>query len=145
MVLHYYLWAWLGQPHPRARCKGGFRATRKQLSYAPTTSQWGFLEGRSTVTALLKCTDDWLKTLEEGNDVCAVFFDYRKAFDSVPHRPLIEKLRALGLDDCIVNWIREYLTDRTQVVAVDGVESNPLPVLYGVPQGSAFTVLDIRQ
>ena len=73
-----------------------------------TASQWGFLEGRSTVTALIKCTDDWLKYLEGRNDVCAVFFDYCKAFDSVPHRPLMIKLRALGLDDCIINcsWIK---------------------------------------
>ena len=41
--------------------------------------QWGFQEGRSTVTALIKCTDDWLKELEVGNDICAVFFDFRKA------------------------------------------------------------------
>ena len=53
-----------------------------------TASQWGFLEGRSTVTALIKCTDDWLKCLEDGSDICAIFFDYRKVFDSVPHRPL---------------------------------------------------------
>ena len=76
-----------------------------------TTSQWGFLEGRSTVTALIKCSDDWLKSLEDGNDTCAIFFDYRKAFDSVPHRPLIVKLRSLGVDDCIVNWVKNYLAD----------------------------------
>ena len=103
-----------------------------------TTSQWGFLEGRSTVTALIKCSDDWLKSLEDGNDTCAIFFDYRKAFDSVPHRPLIVKLRSLGVDDCIVNWVKNYLAERCQVVAVDGVESDPLPVLSGVPQGSVL-------
>ena len=65
-------------------------------------------------------------------------FPYRKASDSVPHCPLIVKLRALGLDDCIINWIINYLADRTQVVAVDGVESDPLPVLSGVPQGSVL-------
>ena len=70
--------------------------------------------------------------------MCSFFFDYRKAFDSVPHRPLIIKLRALGLDDCIINWIKNYLADRTQVVAVDGVESDSLPVLSGVPQGSVL-------
>ena len=103
-----------------------------------TASQWGFLEGRSTVTALIKCTDDWLKSLEAGGDICAIFFDYRKAFDSVPHRPLIVKLRALGIDDCIINWVKSYLAERIQVVAVDGIESDPLPVLSGVPQGSVL-------
>ena len=46
--------------------------------------------------------------------------------------------RALGLDDCITSWINNYLAERTQVVAVDGVESDPLPVLSGVPQGSVL-------
>ena len=109
-----------------------------QIRQMLSVSQWGFLEGRSTVSALIKCTDDWLKTLENGNDVCAVFFDYRKAFDSVPHRPLMMKLRTLGLDDCIIYWLENYLTSRTQVVTVDGVESSPLPVLSGVPQGSVL-------
>ena len=67
----------------------------------------GFLEGRSTVTALIKCTDDWLKSLD-GNDMCAIFFDYRKAFDSVPHRTLIVKLWPLAVDDCIINWVKNY-------------------------------------
>ena len=84
------------------------------------------------MTALIKCTDDWLKTLKDGGDVCAVFFYYRKAFVSIPHRPLMVKLRALGLDDCIIHWLKTYLANRTQVVAIDGVESDPLPVFLRV-------------
>ena len=53
-------------------------------------SQWGFRIGHSTVSALLSIVDDWLKLLEEGKEICISFFDNRKAFDSVPHRPLIE-------------------------------------------------------
>ena len=87
--------------------------------------------------ALIKCTDDWLKSLEVGSDICAIF-DYRKAFDSVSHRPLIVKLRTLGIDDCIINWVKSYLAERIQLVAVDGIESDPLPVLSGVPQGSVL-------
>ena len=66
------------------------------------------------------------------------FFYYHKAFDSVPCRPLVVKLRSHGLDDCIINWIKNYLAERTQVVAVDGVESDPLPVLSEDPQGSVL-------
>ena len=46
-------------------------------------SQWGFLPGRSTVSALLSTVHHWFQLLEEGKEVCAVFFDFRKAFDSV--------------------------------------------------------------
>ena len=56
-----------------------------------SVSQWGFLEGRSTVTALLHVTHQWLQALEDGRDVCTVFFDFRKTFDSVPHVLLMKK------------------------------------------------------
>ena len=80
-----------------------------QLHQVLSASQCGFLEGRSIVIALIKCTDDWLKTLEDGGEVCTVFFNYRQAIDSVPHRPLTVKLRSLNLDDCIVRWLKNYL------------------------------------
>ena len=63
-----------------------------QLNHPLSAFQWGFLEGRSTVAALLHLTDHWLQALEAGHDICAVFFDFRKAFDSVPHMPLMEKI-----------------------------------------------------
>ena len=53
-----------------------------RLHHPLATTQWGFLDGRSTVTALLNSTNDWFKALENGFEVCAVFFDFRKAFDS---------------------------------------------------------------
>ena len=59
-------------------------------SHQLANSQWGFRSGRSTVTALLSVTHDWFSALECGKEVCAVFFDYRKAFDSVPHQPLLK-------------------------------------------------------
>lgn len=100
--------------------------------------QWGFLEGRSTVTALIKCTDDWFRALEHGQDVCAIYFDFRKAFDSVPHQTLMQKVARLGIDDCLLTWIHNYLCNRTQLVVVDGEESDTVAVMSGVPQGSVL-------
>ena len=55
-------------------------------SVAPISSnQWGFMPGRSTTSAILSITNDCLQALDMGYDVCAVFFDIRKAFDSVLH------------------------------------------------------------
>ena len=55
-------------------------------------NQWGFSKGKSTTGALLTAVDNWHRSLESGNDVCVVFFDLRKAFDSVPHNLLLNKL-----------------------------------------------------
>ena len=57
-----------------------------------SNKQWGFQPGKFTVTALLAVTHDWLKALESRHNVCSVFLDLRKAFDSVSHRLLLEKL-----------------------------------------------------
>ena len=57
-----------------------------------STRQWGFRSNRSTVSALLSVSHDWHATLEKGQEVCAIFLDYQKVFDSVPHRPLLSKL-----------------------------------------------------
>ena len=50
--------------------------------------------------------------LDGGAEVCAIFFDLKKAFDSVPNRPLVNKLQDMGLNDHLVRWISDYLTDR---------------------------------
>ena len=62
-----------------------------------SNKQWGFQSGKSTVTALLSVTHDWFQALESGQEVCSIFFDLKKAFDSVPHRPLMDKLASYGL------------------------------------------------
>ena len=66
------------------------------------------------------------------------FFDYRKAFDSVPHLPLLEKLESLDFNIYIQKWITDYLTIRSQIVVVNGKSSLPAPVISGVPQGSVL-------
>ena len=103
-----------------------------------SNKQWGFQSGKSTVTALLSVTHDWFQALEAGQEVCSIFFDLRKAFDSVPHRPLVDKLANLGLDVHALSWITSYLTNRKQHVVVGGESSLDTPVLSGVPQGSVL-------
>ena len=72
--------------------------------------------------------------------MCAVFFDIRKAFDSVPHRALLEKLERLDINPVLVRWICSYLMGRRQKVVVDGETSESISVDSGVPQGSVLGV-----
>ena len=68
----------------------------------------------------------------------AVFFDLQKAFDSVPHRLLVQKLTQLDIHPVIVAWICSYLHDRHQIVGVEGAKSSSQHVVSVVPQGSVL-------
>ena len=100
--------------------------------------QWGFCEGKSTAGALAMAVDQWHRHLEERNDICTVLFDYRKAFDTVPHRNLLSKLESLGINSYVLRWLTHYLCQRFQYVCINGSNSNKLLVTSGVPQGSVL-------
>ena len=74
--------------------------------------QWGFMTDRSTISALIKVVDDWSKALDQGSEVCVVFFDVSKAFDKVPHLPLIQQLQELYVDPYLIRWLIDYLSNR---------------------------------
>ena len=73
-----------------------------------------------------------------GNPVDIFYFDFAKAFDTLPHSKLMIELKNLNLDQKIVKWIQDYLHDRVQRVIIRGVQSEWLEVYSGVPQGSVI-------
>ena len=70
-----------------------------------------------------------------------ILLDLSKAFDSVSHQRLLQKLSAVGASPATVRWFQSYLTGRTQSVRTDSVLSDPLPITHGVPQGAILSPL----
>ena len=85
-----------------------------------SSKQFGFLSGRSTITQLLKFLDDCASKLATGGVVDTIYMDFAKAFDKVPHRRLLHKLRSYGIDNNTLGWIKAFLGDRNQTVQVNG-------------------------
>ena len=99
-------------------------------------AQSGFRAGRSTGTCLI----DFLNNIYQGVDggsVCGVVsLDLAKAFDTVDHKILVDKLQALGFRYGAKTWFQSYLSDRCQQTIVEGHLSSPKQINCGVPQGS---------
>jgi len=81
-----------------------------------TNHQHGFVRGRSCLTTLLQVFEDWTSNLDEGYGVDIIYLDYKEAFDTVPHKRLVNKLEHLGFRGGLLNWLKAFLTNRTMRV-----------------------------
>ena len=100
--------------------------------------QHGFVEGRSCTSQLLAFLEAWTRILDSGNAVDAIYLDFRKAFDTVPHRRLLAKLECYGVTGKCLAWINAFLDDRKQRVIINGGESSWEYVTSGIPQRSVL-------
>ena len=100
--------------------------------------QHGFVKGRSTITNMLQCLDNWISTLDKKFPMDVIYLDFAKAFDRVPRRRLLHKLEHLGVRGDLLNWIGDFLKGRRFSVRVGGTMSSFHPVCSGVPQGSVL-------
>ena len=100
--------------------------------------QHGFRSKRSCLTQLLEYFWELENEHDKRNQIDVIYLDCKKAFDSVPHERLKQKLEAVGIRGNLLKWISCFLDDRRQRVSVKGSLSDWLPVLSGVPQGSVI-------
>ena len=107
-----------------------------QTHHLLSRRQFGFRAGSSTQEALLSITNDWHLCLSSNHQVGAVFFDIKKAFDTVPHEQILLSLERIGISGSLLSWFSNYLSGRTQRVVINGTTSDTCEVTSGVPQGS---------
>ena len=85
--------------------------------------QFGFRKNHSTQHAINTLVDRITSSLDSGDLVIGVFLDLKKAFDTVDHQILITKLFSYGIRGNTLKWFQSYLTDRSQYVTYDCIES----------------------
>lgn len=103
-----------------------------------TNKQHGFRQRRSCETSLITTIHDLAKNLQTNHQIDMILLDFSKAFDTVPHQRLLSKLDHNGIRNNTLDWIKHFLTDRTQQVVVEGHASTPVVVSSGVPQGTVL-------
>ena len=100
------------------------------------TNQYGFREGHSTSSALIDFIHKVVSAIDKGETMLGLFLDLRKAFDTLDHDIMIEKLQMLGIRGTILNLFKSYLSNRKQMVIMNKSKSQLKHIRCGVPQGS---------
>ena len=100
--------------------------------------QYGFRQHYSTFMAVLELVNNIFQGFENNEYTVGIFIDIKKAFDTVNHRILIDKLRFYGIRGTPLAWISSYLSNRQQYVQVHGFDSSYNSIKCGVPQGSVL-------
>jgi len=100
------------------------------------TLQFGFREGHATDMAIIKLLENIINSLESGDYTATIFLDFSKAFDTVNHEILLQKLNHYGIRGTAHRWVTSYLSERKQYCTFGNETSSTTNITCGVPQGS---------
>lgn len=100
--------------------------------------QFGFRKHHSTLQAVLSIADKIQTSIDSSNFSCGIFLDLSKAFDTVNHKILLDKLSFYGIRGNALEWFKSYLSNRKQFVSIGNVNSDMMSIPMGVPQGSVL-------
>lgn len=105
------------------------------------SQQHGFTVKKSTLSNLAEYVNFLSMNLANGGQIDAIYTDFAKAFDKVIHEIILKKLDQYPLNNCVKAWIYSYLTERIQIVCVNGAKSKEIKPTSSVPQGSILAPL----
>lgn len=103
-----------------------------------TPHQFGFKQNSSTSEAVRLLYDEFAENIDNKKSTCSVFLDLKKAFDTVNHNILLQKLGKYGIRGLPLQLLQNYLTNRYQYTVINHSKSEYCPITCGVPQGSTL-------
>lgn len=100
--------------------------------------QYGFRSNHSTATAIMELAEEITTAMDKHHYFVSIFVDLQKAFDTIDHQILLQKLYKYGIRGVAHKWVQSYLEERNQFVEINNIKSESCRVACGVPQGSVL-------
>lgn len=113
----------------------------QKVGHLIVPQQHGFAKKKSTISNLAEYVNFLSNNMTKGGQVDTIYTDFQKAFDIICHILLINKLDRFPIDNCTKAWLYSFLTERSQMVCVNGTKSRTIHPTSSVPQGSVLSAL----
>jgi retron-type reverse transcriptase len=100
--------------------------------------QHGFRAKRSCESQIISLIHDLSQNNDKNIQTDLIIIDFAKAFDKVPHKRLLYKMKYFGISEQLINWVKSFLSNRTQAILLENMASSKISVTSGVPQGTVL-------